>query len=188
MQLDDEQREAWRRDGYLVLRGALDDARVAEIAAWIDEVEGWADDGGPGLHHFEQTDDGPTIARSEDLIGHHAGLRSLLTEGLLVDVTGQLFGEPALLYKEKVNYKQPGGGGFAPHQDAPAYRFVDHHISVMVPLDPATEASGCLWVAHGHERGLLPMEGLRGLSDDVVAELDWQPVELEPGDLLWFES
>ncbi|MBL8776378.1 MAG: phytanoyl-CoA dioxygenase family protein [Acidimicrobiales bacterium] len=188
MQLDDEQREAWRRDGYLVLRGALDEARVAEIAAWVDEVEGWATGGGPGLHHFEQTDGGPTIARSEDLIGHHAGLRALLTEGLLVEVTGQLFGEPALLYKEKVNYKQPGGGGFAPHQDAPAYRFVDHHISVMVPLDPATVASGCLWVAQGHERGLLPMEGLRGLRDDVVAELDWQPVELEPGDLLWFDS
>lgn len=188
MQLDDQQREAWRRDGYLVLRGALDEARVAEIAAWVDEVEGWATGGGPGLHHFEQTDDGPTIARSEDLVGHHAGLRALLTEGLLVEVTGALFGEPALLYKEKVNYKQPGGGGFAPHQDAPAYRFVDHHISVMVPLDPATVASGCLWVAQGHERGLLPMEGLRGLRDDVVAELDWQPVELEPGDLLWFDS
>mgnify|MGYP000885623130 CR=1 FL=1 len=188
MRLDDEQRSAWERDGSLVLRGALDPARVAEIAAWVDEVEGWARAGGPGLHHFEQTDAGPTIARSEDLIGHHAGLRALLTEGLLPDLAGQLFGEPALLYKEKVNYKQPGGGGFAPHQDAPAYRFVDHHVSVMVPLDPATEASGCLWVAQGHTRGLLPMEGLRGLRDDVVAELDWRPVELAPGDLLWFDS
>ncbi len=188
MRLDDEQRAAWAHDGYLVLRAALDATRVAEITAWVDEVEGWAGAGGPGLHHFEQTDVGPTIARSEDLIGHHPGLRALLTEGLLPDLAGQLFGEPALLYKEKVNYKQPGGGGFAPHQDAPAYRFVDHHVSVMVPLDPATEASGCLWVAHGHDRGLLPMEGMRGLRDDIVSELDWQPVELEPGDLLWFDS
>ena len=59
-----------------------------------------------------------------------------------------------MLYKEKVNYKHPGGAGFAPHQGAPAYRFVDHHVSCMVPLDPATEASGCLWVAAGHDRGL----------------------------------
>ncbi|HMQ26340.1 MAG TPA: phytanoyl-CoA dioxygenase family protein, partial [Acidimicrobiales bacterium] len=124
MELDDEQREAWARDGFLVLRGALDEERVAAIAGWVDEVERWATTGGPGLHHFEQTDTGPAIARSEDLIGHHPGLRALLTEGLLVDLAGQLFGESALLYKEKVNYKQPGGGGFAPHQDAPAYRFV----------------------------------------------------------------
>lgn len=188
MELDDEQRAAWARDGYLVLRGALAPERVAEISGWVDEVEGWAAGDGPGLHHFEQTDHGPAIARSEDLIGHQNGLRALLTEGLLVDLAGQLFGEPALLYKEKVNYKQPGGGGFAPHQDAPAYRFIDHHISVMVPLDPATVASGCLWAARGHERGLLPRDGNRGLTDEVVAQLEWHPVELEPGDLLWFDS
>ena len=188
MQLDDGQRAAWARDGYLVLRGALTPERVVEISGWVDEVEGWAAGDGPGLHHFEQTGHGPAIARSEDLIDQHTGLRALLTEGLLVDLAGQLLGEPALLYKEKVNYKQPGGGGFAPHQDAPAYRFVDHHISVMLPLDPATVASGCLWAAPGHTRGLLPRYGNRGLTDEVVAGLDWQPVELEPGDLLWFDS
>ncbi len=55
-------------------------------------------------------------------------------------------------------YKHPGGGGFAPHQDAVAYRFVDHHISVMVPLDSATEESGCLFVASGYENGKLPTD------------------------------
>jgi len=197
--LNEQQVADFGRDGFLVLRGALDPERVAEVRAWVDEITGWASTDGPGLHHFEQTDAGPTLARSEDLVPHHAGVRALLTEGLLVDVTGDLFAacapaggendQGALLYKEKINYKQPGGGGFAPHQDAPAYRFVDHHISVMLPLDPATEASGCLWVAADFEPGrLLPMEGIRGLRDDVVDALTWQPVELEPGDLLWFDS
>jgi hypothetical protein len=179
---------AYERDGYVVLRGALPAERVAEIAGWVDEVMAWAEADGPGLHHFEQTDAGPTLARSEDLIGHHDGLRRLLTEGLLVDQATALLGEPAVLYKEKVNYKQPGGAGFAPHQDAPAYRFVDFHVSCMLPLEPATEASGCLWVADGRPREVLAMDGLRGLADDVVAGLDWHPVELAPGDLLWFDS
>ena len=65
MRLDDEQRAAWSRDGYLVLRGALDERRVAEVTAWVDEIEAWAATGGPGLHHFEQTDAGPAIARSD---------------------------------------------------------------------------------------------------------------------------
>jgi ectoine hydroxylase-related dioxygenase (phytanoyl-CoA dioxygenase family) len=186
--LDERQLADWARDGHVVLRGALDPARVAEIAAWVDEITGWAETGGPGLHHFEQTDAGPTLARSEDLIPHHEGVRALLTDGLLVELAGELLGEPAVLYKEKINYKHPGGGGFAPHQDAPAYRFVDHHVSAMVPMDPATVASGCLWVASGRDRGLLPMEGIRGLRDDVVEALDWTPVEVEPGDLLWFDS
>ena len=188
MILDAGQQAVYGRDGYVVLRGALTPERMAEVAAWVDAVATWAGAGGPGLHHFEQTDSGPALARSEDLIGHHPGLRSLLTEGLVADLAGELLGEPAALYKEKVNYKQPGGAGFAPHQDAPAYRFVDFHVSCMLPLEPATEASGCLWVADGRPRKVLAMDGLRGLSDEVVETLEWHPVELAPGDLLWFDS
>lgn len=188
MRLSVEQQADYRRDGYLVLRAALADDDVARVATWVDEVAAWATDDGPGLHHFEQTDHGPALARSEDLVGHHAGLRRLLTEGTLPSLAAALLGEPAVLYKEKINYKQPGGAGFAPHQDAPAYRFVDFHVSVMVPLEPATEASGCLWVADGRPRHVLAMDGLRGLLPDVVAGLRWRPVELAPGDLLWFDS
>ncbi len=188
MILDPGQQAAYGRDGYLVLRDVLTAAQVAEVTAWVDEVAAWAAVDGPGLHHFEQTDIGPALARSEDLVGHHPGLRSLLTQGLVPDLAGELLGEPAALYKEKVNYKPPGGAGFAPHQDAPAYRFVDFHVSCMLPLEAATEASGCLWVADGRPREVLAMDGLRGLSDEVVAALDWHPVELVPGDLLWFDS
>ena len=98
-----------------------------------------------------------------------------------------LFAEPGVLFKEKVNYKHPGGGGFAPHQDAPAYRFVDHHISAMVPLDPATERSGCLWVARGHAEGRMPERAGR-LLPGVAEKLDWQAVEVFPGDVLLFDS
>ena len=93
-----------------------------------------------------------------------------------------------MLFKEKVNYKQPGGAGFAPHQDAAAYRFVDHHISVMVPIDPADVVTGCLEFAPGHARGALPSEPGGRLRDDVAAALAWEPVEVEPGDLVAFDS
>jgi ectoine hydroxylase-related dioxygenase (phytanoyl-CoA dioxygenase family) len=92
------------------------------------------------------------------------------------------------LFKEKINYKQPGGGGFAPHQDATAYRFVEHHISCMVPLDPATEASGCLWVAPGYGAGQLPTDGRGRIEESVAASLEWRPVPLDAGDLLFFDS
>src|SRR4029450_6453317 len=43
-------------------------------------------------------------------------------------------GEPVVLFKDKVNFKLPGGAGFAPHQDAPAYVDfgVEHHLTLMV--------------------------------------------------------
>ncbi len=187
--LGPDDRAAFERDGFLVQRGVLDPALVARIQDWTALVAGWAD-GGPGLHHFEQTDGGPRLARSEDLVPHHAGLASFIQRGRLHETAGALLGEPAVLFKEKINHKHPGGAGFAPHQDAPAWRFVDHHISCMVPVDPATRETGCLWVAPGQHHGALPTRaGQHGVIDDAVAaSLDWQPVELAPGDLLWFDS
>ncbi len=181
------QREQWRAHGFVVLRGILDAARVAELTAWVEEIEGWSARHGPGMHHFEQTAAGPRIARSEDFDSSHPGLSSFLRGGLLPTILAELFGEPAVLFKEKINYKYPGGGGFAPHQDAPAYRFVDHHISCMVPLDPATVQSGCLYLAPGHDRGLLPNVDGR-ISDEWLAHATWEPLEAAPGDIMFFDS
>jgi hypothetical protein len=186
--LTEAQLAAWRADGWLLLQGALDPGTVAAARRWIDEVASWADAGGPGLHHWEQTDGGPALARSEDLVPHHPGLRTLICERLLPTATA-LLGEPAVLFKEKVNYKQPGGAGFAPHQDATAYRFADHHVSCMLPLDDATAASGCLLVASGHHlAGQLLTDGRGRIDAPVAAALPWQLVEVSPGDLLWFDS
>lgn len=185
--LTPSQRAFFSTHGYLVLRGVLPPEQVAALQTSVARFERHALVTGPGLHHFEETEHGARLARSEDLIPHDAMLRSFICSGTVIEAVGALMGEPAVLYKEKVNYKHPGGAGFAPHQDATAYRFVDHHISVMVPLDAATVESGCLYVAPGHDRGILP--NARGcLLQSVADELEWTPVEVYPGDVLLFDS
>ncbi len=190
MTVDGERLDEWEVHGRLHLPGALDPALVGALRTWVDEVAAWsADPAGPGLHHREQTDAGPVLARSERFADDHERLGDFVrSDETLVGVLTALFDGPPVLFKEKVNYKHPGGGGFAPHQDATAYRFVDHHISVMVPIDPATLASGCLWFADGHRRGRLPTgEGGR-IAPDVVEQLAWTPLEAEPGDVVFFDS
>ena len=183
----------WRERGWLHLPGAISPERLAEVTAAVVQVEAWAaevnaGETAPGLHHWEMTDGGPALARSEDLIGDSPVLRDLICAGPLLEIAGALFEEPAVLFKEKINYKQPGGAGFAPHQDAAAYRFVDHHVSCMVPLDPATEASGCLSVVSGAHAGFLPTDPGGCIDADVAAGLAWEAAEVQPGDLLWFDS
>jgi len=181
-------RDRFDVDGWLVRSAALGSDTVEALVAAVDEVAGWASTGGPGLHHFELTDTGPAIARSEDFVDRQPVLTSVIRAGVVPEVVDILFGEPSTLFKEKINYKHPGGAGFAPHQDAAAYRFVDRHISCMVPLDPATVDSGCLHVAAGHRRGLLPTDERGCIDAAIAAALDWEPVELAPGDLLFFDS
>ena len=179
---------AFRRDGWLVVPGAIGSDQLAAIDAAVERLQVWATTDGPGLHHFELTDAGAVLARSEDFVHHDAVLHDLICNGVVVEILGELFGDEPVLFKEKINYKQPGGGGFAPHQDATAYRFVDHHISCMVPLDPSTPASGCLYVAPGFEAGRLPTDQRGRIEEATAAQLDWRAVPLEPGDLLFFDS
>ena len=52
-------------------------------------------------------------------------------------------------FKDKLNYKQPGGAGFSPHQDVVAYPGVGRVLSVLVAVDECSLESGCLWLADG---------------------------------------
>jgi len=106
----------------------------------------------------------------------------------MVEVASALLGDQAVLYKEKINYKLAGGAGYAPHQDAPAYRFVDIHLSCMVAIDDSTIENGCLEVVSGAHQAILPMDDQGCIAAPVVAGMDWFHVELKAGQTLWFHS
>lgn len=187
------------RTGW-VLTAPLDARSAAALPGWVEEVAAGAerptgasgatgtDETGGVLHYRETTPDGPRLCRSENFVPSHAGLRRLLTDGALLDLASLLLGEPAVLYKEKVNYKAPGGAGYAAHQDAPAYRFVEVHVSCMVAVDDATAGNGCLEVVSGAHGELLPTDDAGCVRADVAASLTWQAVEVHAGQVLWFHS
>jgi len=106
-------------------------------------------------------------------------------------LVSQLFGESAVLYKEKINFKLPGGEGFEPHQDhAAGWWQYGHtiHISVLVTIDPATKENGCLEVVAGeHKNGLLGPE-YKGVPQEFVDRFEWLPCETKPGDIVFFDS
>ena len=179
--------EHFRRTGWLLTR-TLDDAGVAELQGWVDEVASWPDDGDGWMHHRELTDDGPKLCRSENIIPFHAGLRDLLTSGPLLDTASALLGQQAVLYKEKVNYKLAGGAGYAPHQDAPAYPFIASHVSCMVAVDDATRENGCLEVVEGMHHEVLAMDEGGCIAPELVASYEWKAVEVPAGWTLWFHS
>lgn len=185
--VDDRLVRSFRERGWALTR-TLDEAATAELQGWVDEVASWPDDGDGWLHHREMTDAGPALCRSENIIPFHAGLRALLTEGAMVEAASAFLGEEAVLYKEKVNYKLPGGAGYAPHQDAPAYPFIDSHISCMVAVDDAVEENGCLEVVSGVHQRTFDMDRNGCIKADIVATMEWEVVPVPAGHTLWFHS
>jgi len=173
--------------GWLLTQ-ALDEAGVTQLRRWADDVAGWPDRGGDWLHYRELTDAGPALCRTENFVPYHPGLRALLTTGPMLTTASALLGQPAVLYKEKINYKLPGGAGYSPHQDAPAYPFVERHVSCLVAIDAASVDNGCLEVVSSSHAALLPMDEVGCIRADVVATLSWTPVPVEAGQTLWFHS
>lgn len=180
--------DAWRRQGWLHVPGVFDALAVAELQRWVDDIAARR----PGdlglMQHYERTVHGVALARTERLVEVHDGWRDLITGGQLTSMAGHLLGEPAVLYKEKINYKLAGGAGFAPHQDAPAYPFIDTHLTVMIAIDNATVSNGCLEVVSDMHAEVLSLDDDGCIRPDVADELDFRPVPVEAGDVLWFHS
>ena len=107
------------------------------------------------------------------------------------DLVSQAFREPAVLFKDKMNFKGPGGGNFRCHQDATAYATEDlatRHISVMVAIDDSTPENGPLQVTAGrHKEGIFANEA-GSMVSDVEDSMEFVPILTKPGDIVLFDS
>jgi len=189
--LTDAQIGSFRRDGFVVVPGLVDAAGVKDIRQWTDDVQGWPETPGKWMKYFEQDAAGRRLLnRLEDVLPFHPGFRALATSPAFAGACGQLFGEPAVLFKDKINFKQPGGGGFEPHQDVQAgwSRYADLHITALLTIDRSTRANGCLEMATNfHGQQLIGAEW-EPLTAGQLAGIEWMAIEAEPGDAVFFDS
>lgn len=192
MILDAGQQEFWKRSGYLWLRGYLPPAEMQSVAGWTIEVAGWPDTPGKWMRYYERAADGSRVlARIENFLPFHPGLRAALCDGRIGAVLAELLGEPAVVFKDKINMKAAGGAAFTPHQDAPAYVDfgVPYHVTVMIPIDPFTAENGCLEMARdAAQTRFLPQNPDGTLRAEQVASFTWDPVLARPGDVIVFDS
>jgi hypothetical protein len=192
--LSEEQLRFWDEQGYLVVKNALCKEQythahlslLAEEVAALPQGERY-----PWLVHHEEGPNGEAnICRVENFCKAHQTWGAL-SNGLLQDLVSQCFREPSVLFKDKLNFKGPGGGAFLTHQDATAYatdKLATRHISVMVAVDEATLANGPLQVAPGrHLEGFFPHS--RGVVEKEVEDaMEFIPVMVQPGDVVLFDS
>ena len=190
--LDASQLAFWREHRYLKIRNGLDASECAQLSAWVDDLRERPETPGKWMKYFERSHEGERqLCRVENFIQYHDGLNRLIAGPRTLAMISALFGEPAVLFKEKVNYKLPGGAGFAPHQDAPAFTSFHQslHITLMISVDATTTENGCLEVApHPGGHTTLPLAADLTIAPDVTAQLPWSPIPTQPGDLLFFDS
>src|SRR5215813_8208231 len=183
----------FKRDGFVVVPGLFDEGEMERISAWTDELQSLPEVPGRQMMYFEPSLLHPgerVLQRIENFCPFHAGFAGLCDGESLRGTVSRLFGESAVLFKDKINFKLPGGHGFKPHQDQQAgwSVYADLFITAMVSLDPTTADNGCLELCAGqHTRGLLGSEWTP-LTDDDMRRLGGRPVPTRPGDAVFFDS
>lgn len=216
---------SWRSRGYIVLRRAewLGDGpagRTAEqLAAWATQAAllyagSHQPPFGP-FHSYERVARGEVrLSRTEAFVDHHRGLDAFLRGDAspVERLVAGLARAPVALYKDKINYKFPGAGGYVPHQDGYQTLGVHRYVSpsqrgfiafiAMIAIDEATVANGCPHVASktwARKSGWLPLRracdyasngttvpGGDGTTDDDMGP--FVPIEMAPGDVLVYDN
>jgi predicted HD phosphohydrolase len=197
--LSPEQLRQWDIDGFLVIKNPFTAETSALLSTYTDDTASLPKGTNqcfPWLVHHEMTAKGDErLARVENFCGLHKEWNYICREGEVASIVSQAFGknEKAVLFKDKINFKLPGGAGFLCHQDATAFAVDDdfmakYHITAMIAIDESTVEKGCLQVApHQHRAGLL--DNTHGVTNkDVEESMEFVNVLCDPGDVVIFDS
>ncbi len=181
--------------GFVVVRGLFRKELMARAAAEAEEMPKrferlvdvknircrWQDNVFTGDCTFETFD--PVI----DL---GSACRDIALSPELLNLLGELYGEPAHLFKDKLIFKPPGVKGYRLHQDWIAWTgFPRSFLTVLVPFETADRDNGCTIAYPGYHQGgcLTPEDGhYHELPDGTVDERNAVPLLLEPGDVAIF--
>jgi hypothetical protein len=183
----------FERTGWLAARGFFTPAETAAISEWTDQLLALPEVGGRHMVYYEPSLKNPAdkvVQRIENFCPYHAAFDRLVRGGRLERAAGRLMGGEAVLFKEKVNFKMPGGAGFEPHQDQQAgwSVFAPLFVTALVCIDRATEENGCLEMTDAPRFAGLIGQEWTPLTPQEMANFSLISTPTEPGDVLFFDS
>ncbi len=187
--LTDQQIDTFANDGFMIVRSMFSPDEAKVMDTWARQLVTLPEVSGRQWVYHEKSlkgDGADLISRIENISPFHDGFLEL-SEALKGPVA-QLLGEEAVLFKEKVNFKMPGGDGFKPHQDSQAGwdAYADFFVSALVCIDEATVENGCLqMVAGSHKRGLF--QSWEPLTDKDMEDMELVHCPTQPGDVVFFD-
>ena len=180
------------RQGWAAAHGFFSAREAADLARWTDELTSRPERPGAEMLYREPSLKDPAakvVQRIENFCPHHPAFDALV-HGRLLHAVEALLGGPAVLFKDKINFKEPGGAGFEPHQDQQAgwSAFAPMFVTAMVAIDDANLANGCLEMADAPRLGGLIGEEWIPLTPSQMAAFALIPAPTAPGDVLFFDS
>ncbi|KAF9530927.1 hypothetical protein CPB83DRAFT_809836 [Crepidotus variabilis] len=191
--LTDEQLASFSKNGYLILRDVLSTQETTALQRWAQEIHDLPCTEHSSWMPYDEIQPNGTrvLCRTENFADSHTGFGALLRGETFLRILNQLSGEEMILFKEKINYKLAGSGGYSAHIDSTAYTHIKNvkHLTILLAIDAADTSNGGLEVVEGSHLMSIPISDVdRCIESSWVDGQTWVPVELKPGEMLIFGS
>lgn len=178
------------KSGYCLLTNVMSENEFVLCKKIADELETLPEIKGGPMKYFEESNQNQEILnRVEDFCYMDNKFKNFMCTKL-IQLIMEITSNSYVLFKEKINFKMPGSGGFNIHQDFPAFnRFIKSEMLIlMIPLQETNESNGCLQVASNyftkelipHENGTVPV--------DKLNHIIWENINMNQKDILIFSS
>jgi ectoine hydroxylase-related dioxygenase (phytanoyl-CoA dioxygenase family) len=197
MFLTEEQMKEFREKGFVVLKGFFGKETMEWVSACLDELREKEPGKGEEAKYYEQSSiTGENIlVRIENVLGdYNPELKDLLVTPEAVGCLTELFSEPPLLFKEKINYKLPGCRPDKLHQDHAAgwNLYSDFFITMGIVVDAnRLENAALSFLKSGNYEKRLTTPEWKPLTEDdppYKPEDEYVLLEADPGDVIFFDS
>jgi hypothetical protein len=190
--LTPQQLAHYARKAWVAVPGFFSPSQTGQISAWVDELERRPERPGVEMVYHEPKLSDPSVSlvqRIENFCAFHAGFAELVQDRLKSAIEALML-TPAVLFKDKINFKMPGGAGFEAHQDQQAgwSVYAPLFVTALVSIDAATIANGCLEIADAPRVAGLIGEEWKPLTPAQMAGYSMIPIPSAPGDVLFFDS
>ena len=109
MRLSNKQIQNFKNTGFLIVRKLYYGEELNEITQWVDEVANYPEIKNKYMMYFEQSkinEKKRILSRMENLEPFHKGFSELFISGKIQNITSELFGENAILFKDKINFNR----------------------------------------------------------------------------------
>jgi hypothetical protein len=185
--------EKFKRDGFLILRGLYNVTQIAAMRRWIDELAGCTPTPGKEMVYFEDSLTKPgqrILSRIEKFADADMPFFGVTQARQMLDIVDALQDGPSVLFKEKINFKIPGSGGFEPHQDIQAGwdDYTPYFLSVAIAVDDNTLENGCLELAAGHHKRGWIGERMKPLTSEQLTGIVFKPYPMQAGDVAFLDG
>ena len=197
--------ERYKQDGFIVKRAVFSEAEVRQFQEETDRLRkdpNFINEKNLRASTREVDGEGRIVDRLDPIIDISPLFKTLSEDERIHGPLREIFGEPALLMKDKLIWKCPGAHGYRCHQDYTGWVELpappEAMLSVLIALDASTADNGPIELFRGkHHQYYLekctPTDVLTpsaGLVPDEIAE-QWEAAEtmvLAPGDVVFFSS